>query len=204
MSFVFVNFCSALCALFSHEGRPVNFHRTRSHASWEPSLTLSPVMHRSRLFLHRFVLIFGLCALRQLPCGLTGPMFSGSLARFFPNLGCYGEKLVQSPNLDKLAAEGMRYNRMFTTAPVCSASRSAFMTGMYQTTIGAHNHRSHRDDGQGLPEGVHRLTDLMRDAGYHTANLKNLPNPAGSKARPRLTGISHMTASNSIPTGGMT
>ena len=45
---------------------------------------------------------------------------------------------------------------MFTTAPVCSASRSAFMTGMYQTTIGAHNHRSHRDDGYGLPEGVHR------------------------------------------------
>lgn len=73
---------------------------------------------------------------------------------FSPDLGCYGTKEVWSPNLDRLAAQGMRFNRMFTTAPVCSASRSAFMTGMYQTTIGAHNHRSHRDDGYKVPAGV--------------------------------------------------
>jgi arylsulfatase A-like enzyme len=100
---------------------------------------------------------------------------------FSPNLGCYGEKLVQTPNIDKLANEGMRYARFFTTAPVCSASRSAFMTGMYQTTIGAHNHRSHRDDGYKLPEGVRVLPDLMRDAGYFTANLKTLPDSCGFK-----------------------
>ena len=73
---------------------------------------------------------------------------------FSPDLACYGVKEVASPNLDRLAAQGMRFNRMFTTAPVCSASRSAFMTGMYQTTIGAHNHRSHRDDGYTVPAGV--------------------------------------------------
>ena len=50
---------------------------------------------------------------------------------FSPDLACYGVKEVSSPNLDRLAAQGMRFNRMFTTAPVCSASRSAFMTGMY-------------------------------------------------------------------------
>src|SRR5262245_13189140 len=61
-----------------------------------------------------------------------------------PELGCFGTPQVWTPNLDKLAAEGVRYTRVYTTAPVCSASRSAFMTGMYQTTIGAHNHRSHR------------------------------------------------------------
>lgn len=100
---------------------------------------------------------------------------------FGPHLGCYGTKEVWTPNLDKLAADGVRYTRAFTTAPVCSPSRSAFMTGMYQTAIGAHNHRSHRDDGYKLPEGVRVLTDWLRDAGYFTANVRDLPKEFGFK-----------------------
>ena len=98
---------------------------------------------------------------------------------FGPHLGCYGEKHVATPNLDGLAARGVRYANFFTTAPVCSPSRSAFTTGMYQTTIGAHNHRSHRDDGYQLPEGVRVLTDWLRDGGYFTANLRELPAEVG-------------------------
>src|SRR5262245_42658199 len=94
-------------------------------------------------------------------------------------LGCYGTKQVWTPNLDRLAATGVRYTKCFTTAPVCSASRSAFMTGMYQTTIGAHNHRSHRDDGYALPNGVRLLTDHFRDGGYFTANLREIPKSMG-------------------------
>jgi arylsulfatase A-like enzyme len=96
-----------------------------------------------------------------------------------PHLGYYGTKEVWTPNLDKIAADGVRYTRCFTTAPVCSPSRSAFMTGMYQTTIGAHNHRSHRDDGYHLPDGVRVLTDWFRDAGYYTANVRELPRELG-------------------------
>lgn len=92
-----------------------------------------------------------------------------------PELGCYGAKQVSTPNLDRLASQGVRYTRAYTTAPVCSASRSAFMTGMYQTTIGAHNHRSHRDDGYHAPAGVRVIPDRMRDAGYLTANVRDLP-----------------------------
>lgn len=98
---------------------------------------------------------------------------------FSPHLGCYGTREVWTPNLDRLAAEGVRYTHFFTTAPVCSASRSAFMTGMYQTTIGAHNHRSHRDDGYELPDGVRVLTDWLRQAGYFTANIRELPPELG-------------------------
>jgi len=98
---------------------------------------------------------------------------------FGPHLGCYGTREVWTPNLDRLAAEGVRFTRFFTTAPVCSPSRSAFMTGMYQTTIGAHNHRSHRDDGYQLPPGVRLLPDWMRDAGYFTANIRELPLQCG-------------------------
>jgi arylsulfatase A-like enzyme len=100
---------------------------------------------------------------------------------FGPHLGCWGTKEVATPNLDALAASGVRYPRFFTTAPVCSPSRSALMTGMYQTTIGAHNHRSHRDDGYKLPEGVRVLTDWLRDAGYFTANVRELPSDFGFK-----------------------
>ena len=98
---------------------------------------------------------------------------------FGPELACYGTAQVASPNLDRLAAEGVRYTRAYTTAPVCSASRSAIMTGMYQTTIGAHNHRSHRDDGYRLPPGVRVISDRMRDAGYFTANVRRLPESLG-------------------------
>lgn len=98
---------------------------------------------------------------------------------FSPDLGCYGVKDVDSPHLDQLAAQGMRFSRMFATAPVCSPSRSAFMTGMYQTTIGAHNHRSHRDDGYVLPAGVRPLPDWLRDAGYFTANIREFPAAVG-------------------------
>lgn len=100
---------------------------------------------------------------------------------FGPELACYGVGQVYSPNLDRLASEGLRFTRAYTTAPVCSASRSAFMTGMYQTTIGAHNHRSHRDDGYHLPDGVRVLPDWLHDGGYFTANVRELPPALGFK-----------------------
>src|SRR5262245_12933250 len=56
------------------------------------------------------------------------------------NFSCYGEKLVQTPAVDRLAREGTRFANAFITAPVCSPCRSALITGMYQTSIGAHNH----------------------------------------------------------------
>ena len=96
---------------------------------------------------------------------------------FGNQLSCAGTKQVWTPHLDRLAAEGARYPRFYTTAPVCSPSRSAFMTGMYQTTIGAHNHRSHRDDDYKLPEGVRTLPEWFRDAGYFTANVREFPDP---------------------------
>ena len=97
-----------------------------------------------------------------------------------PHLSCCGTREVWTPNLDRMASDGVRYTRFFN-GNVCSPSRSAFMTGMYATTIGAHNHRSHRTDGYRLPDGVRVLTDWLRSAGYFTANVKELPAACGFK-----------------------
>ncbi len=91
-----------------------------------------------------------------------------------PDLACYGHPLVKTPNLDKLAGEGARFTNAFVTAPVCSASRSALMTGMYQTTIGAHNHRSHRNDSHMLPHPALLLLEYFRRAGYWRCNCAGL------------------------------
>jgi N-sulfoglucosamine sulfohydrolase len=98
-----------------------------------------------------------------------------------PAVACYGQKQVTTPNLDRLAREGVRYDRFYTTCPVCSPSRSAFMTGMYATTISAHHHRSNRGPGSALPEGVRLITHWMRDAGYYTGNITALPPECGFK-----------------------
>lgn len=132
----------------------------------------------------RFALSLGLALgfPLTLPAATSRPNILWLIAEDFgPHLGCYGTKEVSSPNLDALAAKGMRFTRFYTTAPVCSPSRSAFSTGMYQTTIGAHNHRSHRDDGYTLPAGVKVISDRMREAGYFTANVVELTKEAGFK-----------------------
>ncbi len=90
------------------------------------------------------------------------------------DLGCYGAENVRTPHVDALAARGVRYTRVFSTSPVCAPSRSAFMTGMYQTSTDTHHMRSHRDDDFRLPPGVRPITHRLRDAGYLTANIKTI------------------------------
>ncbi|MEX0820798.1 MAG: sulfatase, partial [Rhodothermales bacterium] len=81
---------------------------------------------------------------------------------------------VETPNIDGLAAEGIRFTNVFATSGVCAPSRSAFMTGMYQNTTDTHNMRSHRDDDYRLPPGVRPLTHRLADVGYYTANIVNI------------------------------
>jgi arylsulfatase A-like enzyme len=93
---------------------------------------------------------------------------------------CYGEKLIQTPNIDALAAAGTRFTRFYTPAGVCSATRSAVILGTMQTTLGVHHHRSSRNNAAGtkhdgigmihLPAGVTPLPQLFRQHGYYTFN----------------------------------
>jgi len=86
-----------------------------------------------------------------------------------PNFSSYGETTIETPNVDKLASEGTRFSRAYVTAPVCSTCRSALITGMYQTTIGSHHHRSGRGEIKiNLPDGVRPVPELFQQAGYYT------------------------------------
>jgi arylsulfatase A-like enzyme len=85
------------------------------------------------------------------------------------NFSCYGEKTITTPHVDQLAAAGTRFSRAFVTAPVCSPCRSALITGCYQTTIGAHHHRSGRGELKiNLPGDVVPVPVLFQKAGYYT------------------------------------
>jgi len=84
------------------------------------------------------------------------------------NFSCYGEKTIQTPHVDRMAAEGTRFTNCYITCPVCSPCRSALITGMYQTSIGSQNHRSGRGvEKIYLPEGVEPVPVLFQRAGYY-------------------------------------
>lgn len=80
------------------------------------------------------------------------------------DLSCYGMKGVETPNLDRLASEGVLYNAAVCTCPISSPSRSAMITGVHQEVINAHNHRSNRDVL--LDASVKPITWYLRQNGY--------------------------------------
>jgi N-sulfoglucosamine sulfohydrolase len=83
-----------------------------------------------------------------------------------PLLGCYGDKLAITPNLDKLAGAGIRYTKAFSTAPVCAPSRSCLITGVYATSLGTQHLRSLVK----LPEKIKCFPEYLRAAGYYCSN----------------------------------
>ena len=89
-----------------------------------------------------------------------------------PRYGCYGEKLVNTPNIDALATEGVLFQRAYSPAPVCSPSRSAIITGSDAIRVGAQHQRSRRFSGEEiyLPDGVETVPEVFRKAGYFTFN----------------------------------
>ena len=107
-----------------------------------------------------------------------------------PDLGAYGNLDVQTPNLDRLASEGVRYDRAYSTSAVCSASRSALITGMYQTSIGAHSHRMTASSKRPLPAGVSPLTEYFRQQGYYVTNSNASVTGGGKTDYNFLSGVS--------------
>jgi N-sulfoglucosamine sulfohydrolase len=83
-----------------------------------------------------------------------------------PYLGCYGFEQAQTPNLDKLAEEGVRFTRAYASATVCAVSRSSLLSGMYPPTIGTQSMRCRTE----LPAAIPAYSKLFREAGYYCTN----------------------------------
>ena len=81
-------------------------------------------------------------------------------------LGSYGDQLATTPRLDALAAEGIRYTRAYSNAPVCAPSRAALITGAYPIAFGTEHMRS----GFKIPEEIGFYPGYLREAGYYTSN----------------------------------
>ncbi|MEL7585319.1 MAG: sulfatase-like hydrolase/transferase [Prolixibacteraceae bacterium] len=81
-------------------------------------------------------------------------------------LGCYDDNYATTPNLDRLASMGIRYTNAFANAPVCAPSRNTIITGMYSSTLGNENMRSHYP----VPSFVHLYPYYLKEAGYYTTN----------------------------------
>jgi len=126
---------------------------------------------RRTLFSHRPLLVL-LVLFGHAACGLAADKPSRPNILWLtcedtsPDLGCYGDSYAATPNLDRLAGQGARYNLAFSHAPVCAPSRSGLILGMYPTTVGSHHMRSNVP-----PKAEWRTySAYLRDAGYYCTN----------------------------------
>ena len=98
-----------------------------------------------------------------------------------PYLPSFGDSTIATPNISRLAEEGVRYSNVFSTSGVCAPSRCALITGMYPSSIGGHNMRTQyvkaHMDAVGLvlyevvpPPDVKMMSEIMRMNGYYCTN----------------------------------
>jgi len=86
------------------------------------------------------------------------------------DLGCYGQKLIQTPHLDRMAKEGTRYTQGYSGTTVCAPSRSVLMTGLHTGHCPIRANREAQPEGQKpLPTGTITVAKILKDAGYATA-----------------------------------
>lgn len=85
----------------------------------------------------------------------------------FAELGCYGQKKIRTPNIDRLADEGMRLMRHYSGSPVCAPSRAVLMTGKHPGHAWIRDNREHQPEGQEpLPADEVTLAERLSERGY--------------------------------------
>jgi len=96
-------------------------------------------------------------------------------------MGCYGNPLVKTPNIDRLAQKGLRFDRAYCQFPVCNPSRSSFMTGLRVDTIGIYENVSPWTKNVGH---VMTMPRFFRDNGYHTIRINKIFHGTGAHDDP--------------------
>jgi N-sulfoglucosamine sulfohydrolase len=83
-----------------------------------------------------------------------------------PILGCYGDKLAKTPNIDKLAETGIVFRQAYASAPICAPARSCLITGVYPTSLGT----PHLRQEQTIPQWMKAFPQYLTESGYFTTN----------------------------------
>ncbi|HVJ88009.1 MAG TPA: arylsulfatase [Caulifigura sp.] len=109
---------------------------------------------------------------------LSGPTFGAEKPNIvfiladdlgYGDLGCFGQKLIQTPNIDRLAAEGMRFTQAYAGATVCAPSRCSLMTGLHNGHAPVRGNREIKPEGQlPMPAETVTVAHLLKKAGYRT------------------------------------
>ncbi|XP_067091181.1 arylsulfatase A [Osmerus mordax] len=89
----------------------------------------------------------------------------------FGDLGCYGHPSSLTPNLDRLASDGLRFTDFYCTSPVCSPSRASLLTGRYQTRSGVYPGVLYPGSRGGLPLNETTIAEVLKPLGYATAAI---------------------------------
>src|SRR6188508_201150 len=91
----------------------------------------------------------------------------------YGDLGCYGSPVIRTPNLDRMAAEGLRFTDFYSGAEVCTPSRAALLTGRYAVRSGmaGTNRVLFPKSKGGLPPSEVTLAETLKGAGYATAHI---------------------------------
>jgi uncharacterized sulfatase len=88
----------------------------------------------------------------------------------YGDLGVYGQRLIQTPHLDRLAREGLRFTQMYAGSTVCAPSRAVLMTGKHMGHVSVRGNAGAGNMGiQTLPQGTRTVARVFKDAGYATA-----------------------------------
>ena len=114
------------------------------------------------------------------------------------DLGCYGQQKIRTPNLDRMAAMGMRFTQHYAGATVCAPSRSVIMTGLHTGHTYIRGNREHEPEGQyPLADSIVTLPELLKQGGYVTGAFGKwgLGYP-GSEGDPVRQGIDHFFGYN--------
>ncbi len=108
-------------------------------------------------------------------------------------LGCYGQEKIRTPNLDRLAAEGMRFTRHYSGAPVCAPARNVLMTGLHLGHAEIRGNKQAVKGGEGqwpITDRVPTLAKVLRQAGYKTGVVGKWGlGPVGSTGDPNTQGF---------------
>ncbi|XP_062860428.1 arylsulfatase A [Trichomycterus rosablanca] len=111
--------------------------------------------------------LFSLCRAASLPNFVL--LFADDLG--FGDLGCSGHPTSLTPNLDRLAANGLRFTDFYSTSPVCSPSRASLLTGRYQTRSGIYPGVLYPGSRGGLPLNETTIAEVLKPLGYATAMM---------------------------------